>query len=220
MHERGYEAVGVAELCEAADVKRGSFYFHFPSKQALALAMLDRAWQHTWDTLLAVSIDDERLSTADAFERYGQLLADHLAKVQRERGVVVGCRFGNFAAELSNRDPVIRQRVGAILDDLASHVAATLSRGVERGELPPGVDASAAARRIVAHMEGLMVLAKAHRDPDLLRDLGPTALALAGAAAVTTGAGGHATTEPAPSVHHGGQGSKARAGRPSSQRRG
>ena len=29
MHERGYEAVGVAELCNAADAKKGSFYFFF-----------------------------------------------------------------------------------------------------------------------------------------------------------------------------------------------
>ncbi|MEM8925954.1 MAG: helix-turn-helix domain-containing protein [Actinomycetota bacterium] len=27
MYERGYEAVGVAELCRVAEVKKGSFYF-------------------------------------------------------------------------------------------------------------------------------------------------------------------------------------------------
>lgn len=33
----GYEAVGVAELCEVAGAPRRSFYHWWPSKQALAM---------------------------------------------------------------------------------------------------------------------------------------------------------------------------------------
>ena len=40
MWARGYEAVGVAELCAEAGAPRGSFYHWWPSKQALAAAML------------------------------------------------------------------------------------------------------------------------------------------------------------------------------------
>lgn len=33
--ERGFEAVTVEEICEAADVARGTFFLHFPTKAAL-----------------------------------------------------------------------------------------------------------------------------------------------------------------------------------------
>jgi TetR/AcrR family transcriptional regulator, transcriptional repressor for nem operon len=178
MHERGYEAVGVAELCQQAGIKRGSFYFHFESKQALALAMLDRSWERTAATLFAASIDDEALGPIEALSRHGNLLADHLAALQRDRGVVPGCRFGNFAVELSTSDDVIRARVAAILDDMTARVARAVRRGIERGEVPADLDVDRAAARIVAHLEGLMVLAKAHRDPDALRELGPAAAVL------------------------------------------
>ncbi len=39
----GYDATGVADICSAAGVSKGAFYHHFPSKQAMFLALL-----HTW----------------------------------------------------------------------------------------------------------------------------------------------------------------------------
>jgi AcrR family transcriptional regulator len=38
----GYDATSVAEICRRADVTKGGFYHHFPSKQALFLEMLER----------------------------------------------------------------------------------------------------------------------------------------------------------------------------------
>ncbi len=40
---RGYLAVSVDEMCRAAGVSKGAFYHHFPSKQAVFLALLE-AW--------------------------------------------------------------------------------------------------------------------------------------------------------------------------------
>src|SRR5258708_38765822 len=41
---RGYSALGVAEICKAAGVPKGSFYYFFESKEALALAVIDEHW--------------------------------------------------------------------------------------------------------------------------------------------------------------------------------
>jgi AcrR family transcriptional regulator len=37
----GYDATGVAEICQAAGVSKGAFYHHFPTKQALFIDLLD-----------------------------------------------------------------------------------------------------------------------------------------------------------------------------------
>jgi TetR/AcrR family transcriptional repressor of nem operon len=44
IEQRGYSALGVAEICKAAGVPKGSFYYFFDSKEELALAVLDEHW--------------------------------------------------------------------------------------------------------------------------------------------------------------------------------
>ncbi|MCR4405677.1 MAG: TetR/AcrR family transcriptional regulator [Anaerolineae bacterium] len=47
----GYDATGVAEICRLANVSKGAFYHHFPSKQAVFLELLNR-WLAELDTQL------------------------------------------------------------------------------------------------------------------------------------------------------------------------
>jgi TetR/AcrR family transcriptional repressor of nem operon len=176
MHERGYEAIGVAELCAAADVRKGSFYHFFDSKRALALEMVDRDWERTRSTLFAAILDDPGSSAVEAIGRYGDALADRLAA--GHDGVVRGCRFGNLAVELSTRDEAIRTRVAGVLAEMVEVVAAAIRRDVAAGRLRADVDPETLAADVIAHMEGLMVIAKADRDPDVLRSLGRVARAL------------------------------------------
>jgi TetR/AcrR family transcriptional regulator, transcriptional repressor for nem operon len=51
----GYSAPSVAEICQAAGVPKGSFYYFFESKQALALAVIDERWaaeRRDWEHVL------------------------------------------------------------------------------------------------------------------------------------------------------------------------
>ena len=173
MHRRGYQAVGVAELCEAAGTKKGSFYHFFASKQALAMEMLELAWTRTRATIFAEAFDDDSLSTVAAFTTYAARLADYQGRFVRQEGLVPGCRFGNFAAELSGADESVRACIETIFREMAAIFEATIVRGRTRGELPDDVDARRVAGAVLAHMEGLMVVAKATRNGRVLNDLGP-----------------------------------------------
>ena len=42
MHRNGYNATGLTEILNAADVPKGSFYHHFSSKEDFAAAVLER----------------------------------------------------------------------------------------------------------------------------------------------------------------------------------
>lgn len=174
MYERGFEAVGIAELCKAADAKKGSFYYFFDSKQHLALEMLERAWQRTQATIFADSLSDTSLSGLDAIDRYGHLLAANLERLQAESDSTVGCRFANFAVEMSTRDNDIRSAVANVFDEMIALTRSAIERAIAANEIAPDTDIDSAATAVISQMEGLMVLAKARRDPQLLRSLGPT----------------------------------------------
>ncbi|MBI2166360.1 MAG: TetR/AcrR family transcriptional regulator [Chloroflexi bacterium] len=40
--ERGYSAAGVQEIIDRAGTSKGSFYFHFPSKETMTMALLEQ----------------------------------------------------------------------------------------------------------------------------------------------------------------------------------
>jgi len=48
---KGYDAASVSDICEEAGVSKGAFYHHFPSKQALFLAIM-QDWLRGIDTQL------------------------------------------------------------------------------------------------------------------------------------------------------------------------
>lgn len=178
MHEWGYNAVGVAELCQRAGVRKGSFYHFFGSKQDLALEMLDRAWQRTRLAYWHDTIDDPNLATTEGVARFGHALAAQLRATRAATGGVNGCRFGNFAVELGAVDDRIRGRISAVFDEMVDLLAGAIQRDIERGAVAGDVEPVLTARLIVAQMEGLMVLAKASGQPDELTRLAEVGAAL------------------------------------------
>lgn len=177
MHARGFESVGLAELCELADARKGSFYHYFDSKESLALAMLDRAWDRARAEVFEPSFGDPAVPVLEQFGRYAEGLAQSLRRdAAEETGAVPGCRFGNFAAEISATHPRIRARVTEVLDEMTRWYARAVRSRVEVGELSAGLDVDAAATAICAQTQGLMLAARVHGDPDRILAL-PAAVA-------------------------------------------
>jgi len=183
MHERGYTAVGISEVCSHAGVNKGSFYHFFPSKQELALAVIDRFAERseelTRETLEGDGPPIERLKA------YFDHNYKFHKKMMKECGKVLGCPIGNLALEMSPQDPVLQQRLKKVFDRQAERYERLLAEAVGKGELP-ALDARSTAYAIIALHEGRIMLAKMNDDPELLRDLGDDVLRLIGAASLRT----------------------------------
>jgi len=182
MWERGYEAVGVAELCAEAGAPRGSFYYWWPSKHALALAMIERSWERTKKALFEPTFGRDA-SFGEQLDDYVERLVARLECSKRATSSVPGCRFGNLAAELSTRDPVVRQAIDAVFADMQRIFADAITKSIASGEIDARVDPDDAAEALCAHMEGLMILAKACNEPVIIRRLSVDGRHLAGAKA-------------------------------------
>jgi TetR/AcrR family transcriptional repressor of nem operon len=175
---QGYSALGVAEICKAAGVPKGSFYYFFESKEALALAVIDEHWARqrgNWARLLG--------SEADPFERLRQLFAatqDDQHAGQQSCGTVSGCLFGNLTLEMSNQTEAVRERLQQIFADQVDMVAAVIKEAADLGQVTVA-DPCAAARSIVAQLEGQVLFAKLYNDTQHLDALWASCLALLGA---------------------------------------
>ena len=175
---RGYTAVGVAEIAAAADVPKGSFYYFFESKQALALAVIDEHWAQQeagWRAVLG--------SDRPPLDRLRELFEATAAVQQQSRddvGVVTGCLFGNLALELSTQDEAVRTRLQEIFAAQIDLVAEVIAVAQRDGTVHVP-DVRDAARSVVAQLEGLVLFAKLLNDPHQLQRMWTNSLALLGA---------------------------------------
>jgi TetR/AcrR family transcriptional repressor of nem operon len=160
--QRPYSSVGVAEICAEAGVPKGSFYYFFPSKQDLALAVIDEHWER------------QREQWADILARPGTAV-DHLhelfkasAEVQRtalaDSGTVAGCLFGNLALELSSTEASVRTRLQEIFDVQVTMVEEALARDDQYAGMSVE-ERHGLAKSLVAQLEGSVLFAKLFQDP-------------------------------------------------------
>ncbi|MEV6650794.1 ScbR family autoregulator-binding transcription factor [Streptomyces sp. NPDC051219] len=145
--ERGYETATVLEFLSQAGVTKGAFYFHFSSKEEVALA------------LLSEQVPQQDLLAAQKF-RLQELVDVHL---------VLACRLsrsararGCFRLALEQgqdgryrRDPYVER---------ARFNAALLTAARNGGELLPGVEVCETAEFLVSSFMGLHLMSQVLSD--------------------------------------------------------
>jgi TetR/AcrR family transcriptional regulator, lmrAB and yxaGH operons repressor len=171
--EKGYAATGLSEIIERSTAPKGSFYFHFPGgKEQLAAEALAAAGAAVADTLRELaerSPDPAHLLAAFAGVQERALV---------DSGYRQGCPIATVTLEMAAESEAIRAAADAAYADWAAILAGHLER---HGH--PAAAAAALAGHVVAALEGALLLARARRSPQPLRDAAATLTALVAAGA-------------------------------------
>lgn len=179
LHEKGFNAVGISEICERAGVNKGSFYYFFPSKRKLALDVVDSWWHGSREFLEETLLGEE--PPLDRLRHYFDRLHEHHVASCREHGRQVGCPLGNMALEVSTQDSLLRDRLLQAFEGHIGYFERLLREARSRGELPDDSDLRQLAESLVALIEGKIMLSKMRDDTAPLESLAPLALRLIGA---------------------------------------
>jgi TetR/AcrR family transcriptional repressor of nem operon len=167
IHDQGYEAIGVGEICRNAGVNKGSFYYFFKSKQLLGLAAIDEHWARTrgnWISILQGPGGPLR-----RIERLFQGLYRRHDEAKKSCGHAIGCLLGNMSLERSTHDPEIRRRLRAIFAEQELLLVPVFKEAAAAGQLADGLTPKKAASAVIAFMQGVVMQAKLHDDPRLIR---------------------------------------------------
>lgn len=162
IHRSGFQAASIANILASTGLTKGALYHHFPTKQALGLAVVDeviyrrlderfftplRHSEHPLDTLLGI--------------------LENIAERAQEL-VTLGCPLNNLMQEMSPLDPAFKERLGLVLSAWRDAVEFALRRAQEQGRLRPDTDCGAAALFIVSAWEGCIGIAKNLQSADAL----------------------------------------------------
>lgn len=192
--EESYGAVTIDDICKRAEVKKGSFYYFFESKAALAVAALERMWLEDWKP----NLDRQFSSSIEPVKR----LIDYLATVyprQVERkakyGKVLGCPVCSVGSEVSTQEEEldVGAKVREIMGRKKRYYESTIRDALAEGLIEP-CDPAQKSLALTCLIEGLVSQARIMNDPEVLRDLPKMAADLL---RVKTPAAGAASPAPA-----------------------
>ena len=163
--DRGFSAVGVAELCSEAQVNKGSFYHYFRSKQALLLEVIDAAWDET-----GMLVDWENKVPNDPIDQLRQFLKELFAFHYADNesvGRVRGSLLSNLTHELGTHDTDISQKLSELFERETAAFESLLAKAIDRGDVSLE-NPRQAAESLIACVHGLLMLAKVRNNLSLL----------------------------------------------------
>jgi TetR/AcrR family transcriptional regulator, transcriptional repressor for nem operon len=158
--EKGFGATSIEELVAEAGITKNGFFYHFPNKNALALALLQRYFARDnalFDDVLARGreLSDDPL---EAFLIGLKLLAETVADLPE---AFPGCLVATFCYQERLFDTDVHAFYHEIVLDWRARFRSCLDSICERYEPAEEVGLDAVADMVSTAIEGGMVLARA-----------------------------------------------------------
>ncbi|MCD4674132.1 MAG: TetR/AcrR family transcriptional regulator [Anaerolineaceae bacterium] len=145
---QGYNVSGVAEICSAAGVSKGAFYHHFPSKQALFVAVLEE-WLAGLDSEIK-RIRGVSGSVTESLLAMTGVMRDIFSQAEGQLPM-----FLEFWVQAA-RNPEIEALVIAPYRRYRHFFAGVIQQGIDQGEFED-VDADLAAGMLVSMAVGYIL---------------------------------------------------------------
>jgi len=158
VREQGFAATSLDQLCHAAGVTKGAFFHHFPSKEALGVALANY-WSASTSAFFA----------AAPFHHLDDPLERVLGYVDLRIALISGpaesfsCVAGTMVQEAFRSSAAIRMACGASILGNAHALEQDLSAAIARHGTA-GVTAASLARHAQTVIQGAFVLAKTQDD--------------------------------------------------------
>lgn len=164
--QRGFNAFSYADIATAVGVRKASIHHHFPSKDDLELALVQRYRQQF--AVQLERIDRDEPTAPGRLSAYGGLYRATL-----EGGAI--CLCGMMASDIRALPDALRQPLLEFFGEHADWLAAVLDSGRRNGELAFLGPALRRAQGVLAALQGALIMAHAAQDvrtfDELLDDL-------------------------------------------------
>lgn len=164
IHRKGFGATSINDLLAETGLKKGCLYFHFSGKDALGLAILEKA-RAGFLTFLDAALS----GGATPGERLTNFL-DEIIKSQKEMGFVGGCIFGNTALEIGDIESNFTSFIEKVFEEWGEKLQIVIAAAQDSGEVRRDLTADVLTGHMVAAIEGGIMLARLKKDEKPLRD--------------------------------------------------
>ncbi len=168
---RGFNGVSYADVAGELGVTKAALHYHFATKAELGEALINR-YTIRFEAALE-SIDEGGMDAPSKISAYAGIYLDVLRQQRM-------CLCGMLAAEYQTLPPPMQQSIVRFFDINETWLERVLNEGQHAGTLRHRGSARSAAQVVISTLEGAMLVARLHDDPNrlevatkqLLADLG------------------------------------------------
>jgi len=157
MHLHGVSATSVDQVLAHAGAGKSQFYHYFHTKDELVEAVLE------FQAAAGEAEQAEILARAPGWDGIHAWL-DAVVQSQRRTEYKGGCPIGSMAAELADRDPRLRNRLGEAFERKRIALARRLEELRREGSLATEADPEALSTFVIATLQGALLLASTFKD--------------------------------------------------------
>ena len=162
---KGYEATSLADLIEAMEISKSSFYQTFESKHQLFQNCLDY-YQGRFIADITDSL--QQAETGRSFiENIFKAMPDK-AKPSCDRR---GCLILNCVSEFAQKDPVIAKVISKSIKKITTVFLSAIKRAQQEGDISKNKNPLPLARYLLSSMNGLTTMTKAGASPTEIREV-------------------------------------------------
>ncbi|RYG03149.1 MAG: TetR/AcrR family transcriptional regulator [Chitinophagaceae bacterium] len=163
-NEKGISGVSIDDILEATQLTKGCIYGHFNGKEDLSEQVINFALKKISDKLTSVIANGKT-----AKEKIFLYLDFH--KNPAKSFIAGGCPIFNTAVEADDNFPVIKKRVAEVLRTGHKAISGILTKGIKDKEFSKDLNPEVLAFKIMAAVEGGIVLSKTMESSKLMAEL-------------------------------------------------
>jgi TetR/AcrR family transcriptional repressor of nem operon len=162
---KGYSATRIEDICEAAGLTKGSFFYHFKGKEDLALAAADY-WSYQTSAMFESAEYHDQTKLPDPVDRL-------LAYIDLRKALIQGelpdftCLVGTMVQEIYDTQPAIREACNQSISGHAATLIPDIEEAMRQSGIRDGWTAESLALYTQASIQGAFILAKAKQNPDV-----------------------------------------------------
>ncbi len=157
LHRRGYKSTSINDILDSSGIKKGTFYFHYESKEKLVVEVLDKA---------LVKYDDQ-IKSKVKHQAASEQIIDMIEAIKAyhiDDGTSKGCIFGNMALEIGHNDSNVSEFVAGVFNKWENRFEKLLFEAVNNSEMKLKESAQIFSRVILGLIQGGLMQSKISGD--------------------------------------------------------
>ncbi|MGH7885061.1 MAG: TetR/AcrR family transcriptional regulator [Thermodesulfobacteriota bacterium] len=165
-HSFGYSQTSVDKIIEQSGISKSNFYYHFKTKETLALQILDKLIHKYKDEVIYETLLEKNYNPLERLTRFfDKVICYHKTLSCRK-----GCPFGNLALEQSDINDKFRIKLSNFFSEWKIAIEDCIRAGVNENYFRENIDPASLADLILSQIEGSILLSKTHKAIDTLKN--------------------------------------------------